>query len=250
EIGSTKYDLTLVFHETGGAIAGVLEYNTDLFDEVTIERMAKHFQKLTEAIVATPELPVSSLPLLDQDARQQILFAWNQTDAPYPHNATIDQLIESQAKMRPDAPAAICGNNQLSYGDLDHQSNLVAGYLKSLGIGKGSRVAVYLDHSLVLLPALLGILKSGAAYVPLDTNHPLSRLEFIVRDASIEYVLTEAAFSERLANLGVHPISLDSEWTTNTSTAEHRSDGTRSPQDLAYIIYTSGSTGQPKGVMS
>jgi non-ribosomal peptide synthetase component F len=184
EIGTAKFDLTLSMENTADGLAGVWEYNADLFDKATIARMARHFQTLLEAIVANPQQKVSSLPLLTEQERHQLLVDWNNTTKEYPSDKCIHQLFEEQVELTPDAEAVLFEDKQLTYRELNQRANCLAHHLRTLGVGPEVLVGICVERSLEMVVGLLGILKAGGAYVPLDPAYPPERLAFMLEDAS------------------------------------------------------------------
>jgi len=235
DIGTARFDLTLSLWETPDGLDGWFEYNTGLFDGVTIERMRGHFLALLESALANPEQPVWALPMLTAGESRQILIDWNATTAAYPDNTCIHRLFEEQAERTPDAVAVVCGEASLTYQELNAQANQLAHYLTKAGVGPESLVGICLERSLEMTVAILGTLKAGGAYLPLDPALPKERLEFMIADASAALVLTRL----KLQSEG-HLIARES--TANPATAV-------GPRNLAYVIYTSGSTGTAKGVL-
>ena len=250
------------------ALIGWLEYNSDLFDAATIARMAQHFQTLLEGIVTAPEQRISDLPLLSPQERHQILVDWNDTQSDDFRDQCIHELFEAQVAQTPDAVAVVfeaavseATNNgtvpnatkHLTYRELDERANQLASYLRSQNLTPGSLVGICMDRSLDMMVALLGVLKTGAAYVPLDPTYPSERLAFMVSDAQIPLLLTQQHLTKRLSNHQAQVVCLDKDWETIanagplTSEQEAAPDQV-TPENLAYVIYTSGSTGTPKGV--
>ncbi len=255
---TSKFDLTLSLSEMFDGLRAVAEYRTDLFDHSTIERLLGHYQVLLEGIVEDADRRLSDLPLLSQAERRQ-LQAWNDTQAPFSEHACLHQLFEAQAARTPEAIAAVYEDQQLSYRELSQRSNQVAHALGALGVRPGRLVGVALHRSLDLLVALLGVLKTGAAYVPLDPSYPPERLSFMLADARPVVLLTsreigdwrletDAAPKSPISNLQSQIIDLDADWPTIAQQPATTPDSRTTPEDLAYVIYTSGSTGRPKGV--
>ncbi|HEY0607868.1 MAG TPA: amino acid adenylation domain-containing protein, partial [Herpetosiphonaceae bacterium] len=245
--GTSKFDLTLGLEETEQSIAGVIEYNTDLFDAETIARLAEHFQTLLGGIVADPDRRIADLPLVtDAECRQQVVD-WNATAAAFPHDRCIHELIEAQAERTPDAIAVVFGQDALSYRDLNERSNQLAHHLRSGGIRPESRVGICVERSLHLMIGLLGILKAGGAYVPLDPAYPAERLQYMAQDAQLAVVLTQTHLRERLPEIDARIICLDGDWPTISSQPAINPASAVTPDNMVYMIYTSGSTGQPKG---
>ncbi len=168
ETRTSKGDLFFMLSETDGGLAARMEYNTDLYDEATIARMLEHYRALLEAAVANPALPVSELPLLTRDERQQLLEDWNATDFEYPRDLCLHELFEQQVQRAPEATAVMHDGQSLSYAELNRRANQLAHFLKQRGVGPGQRVGLFVERSLAMMVGLLGIQKSGAAYVPLD----------------------------------------------------------------------------------
>lgn len=187
---------------------------------------------------------------LSESERHQLLVEWNTHDFAYPSHLCIHQLFEQQVEQTPDRPAVVCEKTRLTYAECNRQANQVAHYLHNMGIGPEMTVAIYLEHSVTLLVAILGILKTGAAYVPLDTRHPEDRLQYILQDAAITVVLTQDSLKEALTGTSVQVVCLDTAWETLAQQATTNLTLQALPESLAFIIYTSGSTGVPKGVMN
>ncbi|MEW6304921.1 MAG: aminotransferase class III-fold pyridoxal phosphate-dependent enzyme, partial [Verrucomicrobiota bacterium] len=246
--GFVNFDLFLNIRESAAGLLLDFEYNASLFDASTIQRWLAHYQTLLEAIVATPDQPVRELPLLDAAQRRQLLLDWNDTAADFPHDVCIHQLFETQARRTPHATALICGNERLSYRELDERAGRLAQRLRHFGAAPESLVAVCAERSPALIIGLLAVLKAGAAYVPLDPAYPAERLKFILEDAQSRLLLTSdtvrAGLEFNLPDLTVVNLdAFDSDFTGHVTPAP-----AVTPANLAYVIYTSGSTGNPKGV--
>ncbi len=228
------------------------EYNSDLFDLATVERMAAHFQILLAGAVADPRQSLAELPLLSAAESAEILDAWNDTASDYPRDASIPELFARQAARTPLAPAVLFGDLSLTYAELDAEANRLAHHLRGRGVGAGDLVALAVERSLALVPAILGILKSGAGYVPLDPAYPLERLAFMLADSGARLVLGEERSLARLrsADLAGLPamVSLDGDREAILGAPATAISPLPGPGDLAYVMYTSGSTGRPKGV--
>ena len=245
----SKYDLTLMAAEDEAGLAATFEYNTDLFDEATIIRMAGHLQHLLQAIIDAPDRPVGQLPLMNAAERRRLLTQWNDTHVELPQQQTIHQLIEAQADRVPDAIAVESGDQRLTYAQLDTRANRLARHLLAHGGGPGVLVGLCMERSTEMLVALLGILKSGSAYVPLDPAFPAQRLEYIGRDAGVQLVVSRSDLLGRLGGTTADMVLLDRDAALIDANEDARPNLPCSPDALAYVIYTSGSTGQPKGVM-
>jgi amino acid adenylation domain-containing protein len=249
ETGIAKTDILLSMQETNQGLTGAIEYNTDLFDRSTIVRMARHFEILLAGIVGQPDQNIASLPLISAAERQQILFEWNTPTAARLGDRCVHQLFESQALRTPDAIATMFEDQHLTYQELNKRANQLARYLRQQGVGPDVPVVLCLERSPELLVGLLGILKAGGVYVPLDPTYPRDRLEFILNDTDAPVLLTETALVERLPQTNAHIVTLDRSWDTIAHHGTDNLDSAATADNLAYIIYTSGSTGRPKGVM-
>lgn len=247
---TARTDLCLEMMETGQCLQGLFEYSTDLFDVETIRRMINHFQILLEGIVANPEQTVTTLPLLTAGEKQQILETWNATTTTYPQEKSIATIFEEQVKVRGNAIAARFGQTEISYAELNTRANHLAHYLQNKGIGTQELVGICVDQSIEMLVGLLGILKAGAAYVPLDQDYPDDRLELMLTDAGVRLVITQQQQAERFAKHGHQIICLDREWAeiSQIPSSCNNPHNQATGNSLAYVIYTSGSTGKPKGV--
>ncbi|NEP72548.1 non-ribosomal peptide synthetase [Okeania sp. SIO2G5] len=264
----SKFDLTLSMEEispgktsllennyTGsldknkyGMIAG-FDYNADLFDSETIERMAQHFQILLTGIVANPDSPISELPILTEAERNQLLLEWNDTVVEYPQDKCIHQLFEEQVQKTPDAVAVVFEKQQLTYQQLNAKANQLAHYLQSLGVQPDTLVGICINRSLEMIVGLLGILKAGGAYVPIDPSYPTERLAYMLEDAALPVLLTSESVLPSLPEHSAQVVCLDSNWDTIANQSIDNPVIEVTPDNLAYVIYTSGSTGKPKGTM-
>lgn len=249
ETETAMFDLTLSLEETASGIIGSFEYNTDLFDASTIDRMAGHFQILLEGIIASPKKRLSDLPLLTPTEENQILVQWNCTQSEYPQDKCVHQLFEIQVKRTPDEVAVVFGFSKLTYQQLNTQANQLAHYLRSLGVGADVLVGVCVERSLEMVVGLLGILKAGGAYVPLDPDYPKERLSFMLSDSQVSVLLTQNKLVNQLPEHRAYLICLDTDWEKISHRSEQNLVSGVVAENLAYVIYTSGSTGKPKGVM-
>jgi amino acid adenylation domain-containing protein len=244
---TAKFDLALVLSDRGGDLHGSLEYNTDLFDPETIERMAGHFLRLLEGIVADPDARLSRLPLLTEAQRRQLLVEWNQTETKYPRDQCLHHLFAEQAARTPHAVAVAYADRQLTYQELNLRANRLAHVLQRRGVGPDVRVGLCLDPSVEYMVGLLAILKAGGAYVPLDPAYPPARLAWMLADARVLLSLTQTHSREHLPGEAA-VLCLDGDNAAWESESSANPVSRSSAEDLAYVIYTSGSTGQPKGV--
>ena len=229
-------------------ISGFVIYSTDLFDDATITRMLGHFQTLLESIVANPEQRVANLPLLSASELHQLLVEWNNTQVDYPQDLCIHKLVEVQAERTPDAIAVVFGLRQLTYRELNIRSNKLARYLRKLGVGAEVLVGLCVPRSLDLVIGMLGIMKAGGAYLPLDPSYPTERTSFMLEDAQVPVLLTQQRWVERQGMHKSQVICLDKDWETIDQESEDNLTNNITAENLAYVIYTSGSTGKPKGV--
>jgi amino acid adenylation domain-containing protein len=244
---TAKLDLTLKLQETSEGLVGRFEYSTDLFDADTIERMVGHFQTLLEGIVANLEQKIAQLPLLTEFELQQ-LAGWNNTETDYPKDACIHELFEQQVERSPDAIALVFEDEQLTYKELNQRANQLAHHLRNLGVGPEVLVGICVERSLQMVVGLLGILKAGGAYVPLDPAYPPERLVFMLEDAAVAVLLTQARLVESLPKHQGRIVCLDTDWEIIERQSEENLISEVKFDNLAYVIYTSGSTGKPKGV--
>ncbi|MEG5063358.1 amino acid adenylation domain-containing protein [Microcoleus sp. B3-A4] len=248
--GTANFDLTLELEATATGIRGWFEYSLDLFESATIARMARYFQNLLEGIVANPSARLSDLPLLAETERQQLLFEWNNTRIKSFQNACIHRLFEAQAAKTPEAVAVQFECQSLTYRELNDRANQLAHYLHSFGVKPDAIVGVYMGRSLDAIVGILGILKAGGAYLPLDPIYAKERLAFMLEDAGVRVLLTQAELkAETPAQKNICVICLDAEWQAIAQQNKSNPESAVEPENLAYIIYTSGSTGKPKGVM-
>jgi amino acid adenylation domain-containing protein len=245
---TTKVDLTLSLTEAEGGLSGALEYNTDLFDRATIQRMLDHYRRLLEAIVANPEERISRYELLSEPERRQLVVHWNRNEEAYPQDETMHGLVEAQAERNPDATALVFEGQHLSYRAWNARANQLARYLIARGVGPEVRVGLCLERSLDLMIAILGVLKAGGAYVPLDPSYPKARLDYVVSDAQVQCVITESHLRDHVGQ-HVDFVCLDEVRPAIAQQSAEAPEVAVVSQNLAYVIHTSGSTGQPKGVM-
>ncbi len=225
------------------------EFNADLFGGQTIDRMLNQIKTLLRAVVEDPTRNISSLTILDEAARRALAIENNRTSVIYPKHLTVPQLFEAQVKRTPDTVAVVCGERSMSYRDLDTASNQLAHELRKRGVEPASRVAVLLDRSPELVVALLAILKSGCAYIPLDPIYPAERLQHVLENSHPAMVITRSDLRESLVQNATPAILFDSESLLIAEQSTEPLTPSGSPDDPAYIIYTSGSTGRPKGVV-
>jgi amino acid adenylation domain-containing protein len=244
--GTAKHDLTISIEHGEGRWSGYAEFNSDLFDPSTMQRFCGHFETVLRGMVESCDTRIASLPLLTPAESEQILVSWNATETPYPKDRCVGELFEEQARRTPEAIAAAFEDDQFTYRELNRRANAVAVYLRSIGAGPEARVGICVHRSLEMLVGLLGILKSGAAYVPLDPAYPRERLTFMVEDSQLHALITEKALAGEFDSAPTRVVCIEA---IEPSETDEAPTGSVTPDDLAYVIYTSGSTGKPKGVM-
>ncbi len=247
DTGAAKFDLTVWLEAKQNLELEIaLEYDREVFDAGTIERMLGHYLNLLKAVAEDPDRPISRLPLLTPREREQILVDWNKTTRPFPQS-TVNELFERQADSTPDAVALISGDQKLSYADLNRRANLLARRLREMGVQAEVKVGIFMDRSFEQVIGLLAILKAGGAYVPLDVESPPDRMTFMIQDADLRVLLTHTNLLHRLPATWVNTLCVDAFDFTPEQSSQNPAGGT-TPDNLAYVIYTSGSTGEPKGV--
>ncbi|MFB7178790.1 amino acid adenylation domain-containing protein [Streptomyces sp. NPDC056257] len=244
------YDLTVEFAETGtGELAGTLEYDSALFDAVTVEVLARHLSVLLDAAAADPDTIVEELPLADEEELRLLTTEWAVNRAEFPADSCVHELVAEQARLRPGAVAVSAGLETLTYAELDARANRLAHLLVADGVRPGTFIAVCLPRGPELVTALLGVLKAGCAYLPLNPDYPGDRLGFMLSDAEVPLCLTESWLTGKLPAAGTRMISLDEQ---DEAIAAQPADAPVvrvTADDPAYIMYTSGSTGTPKGAV-
>lgn len=261
ENNMSKFELTLFITESESGLSGAFEYNTHLFDRETICRMSARFQHLLTSIVGSPSLPISRLSMIPEPESALVTRSWNETAADYPQDISIHQLFEQQAASQPDSLSVVFGDSCLTYAALNRASDRIAEALRSAGVRPGDYVAVLLDRSLEIVPALLGILRAGAAYVPLDMKWPRQRMRAVLDSLQIRYLTTRRELLPICEELSASGSQLDAAICLERDGAiEIERLGSSAPhtpslnkpvgsEAIAYAIFTSGSTGTPKGVV-
>jgi amino acid adenylation domain-containing protein len=264
---STIFDLSIDMFESDSGLKGILQYSTDLFESSTIQRMLGHFQILLKAIVSQPKTSLSELSLLTEEEKQQVLYQWNNNQAEYPVDRCIHTLFEEQVNQTPDAVAAVFKDCSLTYRQLNEQANQLARCLQNCGLVTGEFVGIYQGRSLSFLISILAILKVGAVYIPMDNTYPFERIEYMLSNSQVRFLLADSQCSKILldssqdhtelkylicldslaAKKSKHLTILGRESWQNLSTVNPAI--TQTGSDPAYMIYTSGSTGVPKGTI-
>ena len=248
ESPSSKFELTFDVFDRPEGLACLVEYNTDLLDASTVERIVAGFERLLMGAVANADQQVWRLPLISEHERRQTVQEWNQTDRSFPQ-VVVHELITEQARKRPGQEAVRCGDRILTYFELEKRSNQLARALCQSGVKRESLVGVLAGRSERMPVALLAVLKAGGAYVPLDPAYPKERIRYMVEDSGCTVVIAETSLMGIAQDLGCATLCLDETWSAIRSEEDTPLKVLSDPKQLAYVIYTSGSTGKPKGVM-
>lgn len=250
ESGCAIYDLVLSLVDSGKGLQGSLEYNTDLFERRTIERLIGHFTALLKESVSNPAKSINQLEILTASERLHILHVWNDTGVDREPGTCLHQLFEQQATLVPEAIAVVFEESSLTYRELNDQANQLAHCLLAQEIGPDVLVGICMERSLDLVVALLAVLKAGGAFVPLDPDYPSERLAFMLEDAQCPVVLTQTHVRARLSATAVKTICITAGRSPSHLGCTENPTSRIQPENLAYMIYTSGSTGKPKGAMN
>ncbi|MFD2171047.1 amino acid adenylation domain-containing protein [Tumebacillus lipolyticus] len=250
EGGTSKFDLSFSLTHQEDQLTGTVEYCTDLFEAETILRMIMSWQTLLEAVCDDPTRPLHAYPLLAPEAERQMIGEWNETQRDYPRDLSLQQLFEQQAACAPDAIAAMCDDRSITYRELNERANIVAHRLRKAGVMTESLVGLCIERSFEMLVGLLGILKAGGVYVPLDPDYPTERLALMIEDAELAVIVSDRKMAPLLPPSTAELLLLDQiEQEMQEAGAERENPPCLTTGDhLAYVIYTSGSTGRPKGV--
>ena len=244
-----KFDIFAAFIEREGEMMLRVEYSTELFAAASIERMLGHFQTLLEGIVAKPERSVDTYPILSEAENQRLLIDWNDTQRDYSDGRCIHELFEAHVNQSPETVALVFEKESWSYRELNCRANQLARYLRGLGVGQDTLVALCVDRSMEMIVGMLAILKAGGAYVPMDPEYPKDRLEFMLHDTQAPVLLTQKRISQILPDYPGHRVCLDGDSESIARESDENLVQVATADSLAYVIYTSGSTGTPKGVM-
>lgn len=246
---TSRFDLSLDMYMSDNQLEGIVEYSTDLFDPKSIQRMMDSFAILLESIVEEPDLPCERYPILTKVESHRLLVDWNDTSAPFPKDKCVHELFEEQVERTPGKVAVVFEEQELTYRELNNKANQLAHYLIEQGVKPETLVAICVERSLDMIVGLLGILKAGGLYVPLDPHYPRARLKYMLEDSQALFLLSETHLKGILPVYKGLCIYLDSHLDVFASKSMANPDADVSPNSLVYVIYTSGSTGQPKGVM-
>jgi amino acid adenylation domain-containing protein len=250
--GTAKFDFDLMGVEEGGGLGGVAEYDADLFDPSTVDRLIAMWETLLRAALAAPERPLSDLPLLGEGARHQLLTEWNDTAVDFPRDACLHDLFEQRAEEAPEAPAVIgagAAEESLTYRELLDRARELAARLRSLGVVPGDRVGLCAERSTDMVTALVAIAEAGGAYVPLDPAYPAGRLALMLDDARARALIAGPGLTGLLPTKGAPVLALGTVPVERDAWHGAFPHSEMTPEHPAYLIYTSGSTGAPKGVM-
>jgi len=247
---TAQFDLTLALRAHGGGLVGALEYATDLFGEGTARRMADHLGRVLEQVAAAPDARLSAVELTGEAEWQRVVEEWNRTEVELPADRRIHRLFAAKAEWTPDAVAVVCGDESLSYRELESRANRLARRLVGLGVGPETRVGICLERSAGMVVAMLAVLKAGAAYLPLDPAYPPDRLAYMLEDSDARVLVTQASLRGLLPAGAAHAVvEVDVDAAETDAEPDEAPRAEVSPENAAYVIYTSGSTGKPKGVV-
>jgi len=249
-VSTSRFDLLLNLEHGANGLTGGLEYNSDIFDRETVQRMAEQLNVLLDGIVADPGRKLHELPLITEMERRRLLVEWRGGSASFSaDDRCLHERFEARVERSPEAVAASYEGVALTYRELNDRANHLAHYLKERGVGPDVLVGLAMERSLDLVVGLLGILKAGGAYVPLDPTYPADRLSFLIEDAGIKLLVTQESCLKALPAVYSESVCLDRDWPQISSTSNAAPGRIARPEHLAYVIYTSGSTGKPKGVL-
>lgn len=246
---TSMFDLTLEIADDKTGLRAFIEYSTDLFHVETIQKMSQHYQNILQAIVVNPGVKVSEIPILSGEDRDQILFQWNNTSERYIEDLCVHQLFEQQVEKTPDAVAIESDQDRISYYELNRRANQLAHYLSRSGVCAEKIVGIYMNRSIEMIVSILGVLKAGGAYLPLDPGYPKEQVGFILKDSKCYLLLTHESLQDREVEPEVVKLYLDANFTLIANEPFVNLNCNVAPANLAYLIYTSGSTGKPKGVL-
>ncbi|MBZ4419892.1 non-ribosomal peptide synthase/polyketide synthase [Myxococcus sp. RHSTA-1-4] len=245
---TSKFDFSLAVEEVPEGVLAELNYNSDLFEPETADRLLGHVRVLLEAAAAEPRRPLSLLPLMGAEEQRRLVEEWSGRTAAYPREQSLAELFEAQALETPQAVAVEYEGLRLTYAELNGRANQLAHHLMRMGVGAEERVGLCLERSLELVVGVLGILKAGAAYVPLDASYPRERLGWMKREAGVAVLVAREKLAEVVGGGGERVVCVDTEWDAIARQPESNPPSRVGGGNLAYVMFTSGSTGRPKGV--
>ena len=249
--GTSKFDMTLEFSEESGVLKGNLEFSTDLFEQDTMVQMVEHLKQLVDSVIADPQQPIGNINILSPQEKELLLQQLNDNQLALTDIPNIHGLFEAQVRQQPSEVAYVCGDQRLSYEELNKRANQLARYLVERGVESESLVGVCMSRRTELLISLLAIFKAGGAYVPIDPNYPSDRVAYMLQDSEAPIVISESCYSSLLSKdkASLQIAFIDELGESLSQYSSDNLDLNIEPQQLAYVIYTSGSTGLPKGVM-
>ncbi|PYE91524.1 non-ribosomal peptide synthetase [Bacillus sp. 196mf] len=246
--GTAKFDLNLIVEERNESYLCKWEYNTHLFLPETIQRMINNFKDILEKLLSNPNGKISDICNVSIGEQDQLLNKWNDTHKDFPQPKLLNGLLDKQVTENPDKVAVRYKNEELSFKELHKKANQISKYLKSLGLSSDKIVAIYFDKSIDTVVSILGILKVGAAYLPIDSSYPIDRCKFMIEDSECDVLITSSKYKKNLTDFHKHIVCIDENWDLISTYDELPLQIEINEEDTAYIIYTSGSTGEPKGV--
>jgi amino acid adenylation domain-containing protein len=245
----TKFDLALLLTQSGQQLSGFLEFNADCFERARMERLLRYWERVLKGLVADPDKQISELEIMDEAERRQVVVDWNRSEEVRQATPCIHELFEERARNSEENIALSSAGKELSYSELNERANQLAHYLRELGVRVEGRVGLFMDRGWESIVGMLGILKAGACYVPLDPKYPAERLGYILSDAQTPVLLTQEHLQGRLPSSWSQVVCIDLEWSQLERRSPKDERAKVDPRNAAYIIYTSGSTGKPKGVV-
>jgi len=246
---TAKFDLTVVGYEDENGIVINFVYNSDLFEPQTIDRFMEYYRNVLHELINNPQKRLSDIEMITVEERNQVLFAFNQTAREFPRDKTAQEIFYEIADKFTSKDALVFHSETMNYAELNMRSNKIARYLQDHGVARGSYVAIMVERSFDMLVGVLGILKAGAAYVPIEAEYPLARIKFMLDEIQAQVIVGHERLLEKISGYDGHMLCLEQFWKDSASIDGSNLDILNEPEDIAYVIYTSGSTGQPKGVM-
>ncbi|MEK5097378.1 amino acid adenylation domain-containing protein [Bacillus sp. FSL W8-0848] len=247
ELDNAKFDMTFNILDFEQEIILNIEYSTNLFKEETISRIAENYIGILKEITANPDVALNQIEMISRQEKQCLLQEFNNTQADYPKGETIHRLFEEQVKRTPDQTAVVFENHRLTYRQLNEKANRLARLLREKGVQPDSLVGIMMERSAEMIVAIMGILKSGGAYLPIDPEYPIDRIKYMIDDSKVNVILTDDPSGKELETETIEFIDIQDQMIDEQDPADIAN--VNKSGDLAYVIYTSGSTGKPKGVM-